>query len=212
MSFDAVIFDLDGTLVDSEALALAAGHRAAQQLGIPFKDQFFTSLIGTDGRTSKARLEAEYGVETAAAFGTAWFASSRALKAEGLAVKPGVTDLLDLLETRGLPRAVATSSGRGSAESSLAVTGLANRFVTVVTRDCVNRAKPHPEPYLTAAERLDVDPTRCLVFEDSTPGAKAGRAAGMTVVLVPDLAPVEAGHAHHVADDVWHGARLAGLF
>src|SRR5690606_38946113 len=91
------------------------------------------------------------------------------------------------LRARGIPTAVATSSRNPHAEHHLGAAGLLELFDTVVTRDDVVNPKPHPEPYLTAAGRLGVDPGRCLALEDSHSGVRAGHAAGMQTVMVPDL-------------------------
>lgn len=211
MPYDAVIFDLDGTLVDTEALALKAGVRAATRLGLRFTDAFFHTLVGGDSHATGAKLAAQFGADNLPAFDIAWREEHGILLTEGLAVKPTAHLLLDLLNVRGIPFAVATSSHMDSARHKLSVSGLAKRVTTLVTRDCVQNPKPHPDPYLTAAARLGVASERCLAFEDSTPGARAARAAGMTVVVVPDIAPVEDGHAHYSAETLVAGARAAGL-
>ena len=84
----------------------------------------------------------------------------------GIPTKPGVVELLDFLDARGLPLAVATSAGRTTAEHHLGQAGLLDRFTAMATRDDVARAKPHPDVYLEAARRLGVAPERCIAFED----------------------------------------------
>lgn len=109
------------------------------------------------------------------------------IEAGQLRPKPGVTELLAWLQERRVPKAVATSSARAKAMHHLWTTGVLNRFGAVVTRDEVERGKPHPDLYLRAAERLGTPPDRCLALEDSYNGVRAARAAGVSVVMVPDL-------------------------
>lgn len=211
MTFQAVVFDLDGTLVDSEAIALESAGQAAARFGLTVRDGFFHTLIGSDFATTRARLVAEFGAEVAPDFDAAWGEAFSALRQAGMPLKPGVSEVLHALAGSGFPRAVATSSGRKGATASLSAAGILDQFATVVTRDCVTHAKPHPEPYLTAAKRLGVPPEHCLAFEDSSTGARSALAAGMTVVVVPDIAPVDAGLGHYRAETVRQGAALAGL-
>ena len=105
----------------------------------------------------------------------------------GVPVKTGAVEFITALRQRGIPTAVATSSRNPHAQHHLGAAGLLDLFETVVTRDDVVHPKPHPEPYLTAARRLGVEPTRCLALEDSHSGVRAAHAAGMQTVMVPDL-------------------------
>lgn len=210
--FDAAIFDLDGTLLDTERLALRAGYAVLTQMGQPHHPGILEDQIGKDGPTGARAIAAVYGrAFPIDDFIARWDQMFLTLLDQGIPLRPGVTDLLGQIAGLGLPRAVATSSGRASATKKLAQTGLAHHFATVVTFDCVTRPKPEPEAFLLAARRLGADPARCIAFEDSDIGSKAARAAGMLVVQVPDLAATTGPHAHHLAPDLLAGARMAGL-
>jgi HAD superfamily hydrolase (TIGR01509 family) len=107
----------------------------------------------------------------------------------GIPTKPGVVELLDFLDARGLKLAVATSAVRTTAEHHLGRAGLLDRFTAVATRDDVARTKPHPDVYLEAARRLGVTPEHCIAFEDSNIGLTAAHAAGTMAIMVPDILP-----------------------
>lgn len=207
MTYQAVIFDLDGTLLDTEAITHAAGIEAFASLGVEVDPAFLHSLIGKDDATGAAIIRAAYPDLDPLIFDRAWVAGARRRMADGIALKPFALDLLDLIKQ---PRAIATSSGRESAARKLSVSRLP-AFAHVVTFDDVARPKPAPDPYLLAARLLGVDPAACIAFEDSDVGAASARAAGMTVVQVPDLVPTDGRHAHHLAPDLLAGARAAGL-
>ena len=207
MTYRAVIFDLDGTLLDTEAITMAAGIEAFASMGIDVDPAFLHGLVGKDDKTGGAIIRAAFPDLDPLRFDRAWVAGSRRRMAAGIPLKPFARELLDLI---ALPRAIATSSGRESAARKLAVSRLP-AFAHVVTFDDVDRPKPAPDPYLLAARLLGVDPASCLAFEDSDTGAASARAAGMTVVQVPDLVPTDGRHAHHLAPDLLSGARAAGL-
>lgn len=207
MTYRAVIFDLDGTLLDTEAITMAAGIEAFASMGIDVDPAFLHGLVGKDDKTGGAIIRAAFPDLDPLRFDRAWVAGSRRRMAAGIPLKPFARELLDLI---ALPRAIATSSGRESAARKLAVSRLPV-FAHVVTFDDVDRPKPAPDPYLMAARLLGVDPAACLAFEDSDTGAASARAAGMTVVQVPDLVPTDGRHAHHLAPDLLAGARAAGL-
>jgi len=206
--YDAILFDLDGTLVDTESVAIETGLAAFAQHGHEVSRAFLESLVGTDDLTAEGLIRAALpGIDLAAVSVTHAAAYDRRMDA-GLAVKPGV---VELLAATPLTAAVVTSSGRVSAHRKLALAGISARFDHVVTREDVAAPKPAPEPYLLAARLPGVPPGRCLVFEDSEPGAEAAHRAGCVVVQVPDVVPSQGRFAHHLASDLLLGARMAGL-
>lgn len=208
MPYDAVIFDLDGTLLDTEAITHEAGLVAFAALGVEVDPAFLHSLVGIDDATNARQIMATFPQLDLAAFAHHWRAEVQARQARGIPLKPGVMDLLAAFDH---PRAIATSSQRDAAHKKLAISGLGAHFSHVVTVDDVTRPKPAPDPFLLAAHLLGADPARCLAFEDSDTGAAAAHAAGMTVVQVPDLTSTLGRHAHHLAPDLLTGARAAGL-
>ena len=189
----AVIFDMDGTLHDTETIYDRAQRDAATALGYSVSDAFWHSLIGIPGIESDAMLRAHLGPDFPFdRFDRDYCARRDAMLADGVTWKPGVGDILDDLAARGVPVAVATSASRRTAEIHLARSGLRARFEIVVTRDDVARGKPHPDPFLLAAASLAIAPEHCLVIEDAFTGIRAAHAAGMMPVLVPDiLVPTE---------------------
>lgn len=207
MSYAAVIFDLDGTLLDTEAITHAAGIEAFAAQGITVDPDFLLSLVGKDDLTGARLIRAAFPTMDPVTFDADWVAGTRRRMAAGIPLKRFAMEVLaQILQ----PCAIATSSTRESAARKLAVSGLP-AFAHVVTFDDVVQPKPAPDPYLLAARLLGVDPATCVAFEDSDVGAASARAAGMTVVQVPDLVPTDGRHAHHLAPDLLAGARAAGL-
>jgi HAD superfamily hydrolase (TIGR01509 family) len=209
--YDALLFDLDGTLIDTESLAMASGLQAFADVGHPVELDFLHRLIGIDQPSSVHLIRNHRPDIDLEALNSHWGAGFRARLDDGLDLKPGTSELLATAPGH-LHRAVVTSSSRKEAHRKIGIAGLAPSFATVVTVDDVAKAKPNPEPYLLAARLLGVDPARCLVFEDSETGAESAHRAGCVVVQVPDIVPASGRWAHHVAIDLMSGARLAGLF
>jgi len=210
--FDAVVFDLDGTLIDTESLCNEAGVEACANLGLPVDMAFFESLAGIDDRT-RARLIGEHVGATleVEGFFAEWDRLCSERFAQGIPLKAGALDLMGRLRAMGIPMAIATSSRAGPAGEKITAAGLMPFLRTVVTVDDVAAPKPAPDAYLLAVERLGADPSRALAFEDSETGARAAHAAGLTVVQVPDLHGTLGAHAHHVAATLIEGAVAAGL-
>jgi HAD superfamily hydrolase (TIGR01509 family) len=214
---DAVILDMDGLMLDTEPVSERCWKAAAREIGREIDDALFARKIGRTMPEDHALLRERFGaVFPAEALGRRARALFRAtLEAEGVAHKPGLLDLLALLDLRRVPRAVATSSRLADARRQLACAGVLDRVHAVAGGDEVRAGKPAPDVFLLAAERLGIDPARCAVLEDSGPGIHAARAAGMTAILVPDgvepLPDVRAAASVVVAS--LHEARdvLAGL-
>ena len=207
--YDALMFDLDGTLIDSESLAVASGLAAFAEAGFPVDLDFMHRLVGISGAGSVAIIRARHPAIAMDRLDALWRRGFQASVQTSLTLKPGVTELLS--HSPHLPRVLVTSSRRVEAHAKLAQVGLGQSFAHVVTVDDVTRPKPEPEAYLLAASLLGVSPARCLVFEDSEAGSEAAHRAGCVVVQVPDVVPSRGKWAHHLAVDLMSGARAAGL-
>jgi len=186
--FDAIVFDMDGTLLDTELVFRDIVYDVSAGLGFEMTETIHFAMVGSSHETTNRLLVEAYGVT----FPYAMFDQQcRALMKEKMSlavpVKAGVHELLAELKARRIPTAVATSSRSPHAIGHLGAAGLLEAFETIVTRDDVTNPKPHPEPYLLAAGRLGVDPRNCLAVEDSHAGVRAAHAAGMQTIMVPDL-------------------------
>ena len=184
----AVVFDMDGLLVDTEQVVFEAMRAAAAGAGAEVSLDLFKRLVGLPAHASDEIVTEHFG----AGFDMiAWRTEVRRrfldIAAAGVALKAGVLELLDVLDARALPRGVATSSTRDAVDHSLGQHGLVERFDVIVSRELQTRHKPHPEPFLKAAAALAVDPADCLALEDSYNGVRAAAAAGMMTIMVPDL-------------------------
>ena len=188
--FAAVVFDMDGLLIDSEAIYREAWVQGALALGYSDTVAFFTSIIGVPYRDCLPLIAAHFGPDFPMdAFERTCNERLADLAADGFPLKPGVCELLDTLAQQDLPLAVATSSRRDSASRHLSGVGIAGFFTCIVGREDVARGKPHPDLYEQATRSLGSDPAKCLALEDSWTGVRAAVAAGLATVMVPDLAP-----------------------
>ena len=194
----AVLFDLDGLILDSEPVYRAAWQEAARELGFNLTDQLYLSLVGRTNEDGEAFLVETFGAGfPVVRFRERWAQLWRhRVRRHGIATKPGLTELLGLLDARGVPKVVATSSAREDA--LLALGALAGRFDAIVSGEDVRAGKPAPDIFLEAAAHVRVPPTRCLVLEDSEVGVEAAYAAGTTIIMVPDLKPPSAEAAARV--------------
>lgn len=190
----AVLFDMDGLLVDSEPLWFVIEREVAERLGAPWGEADQEALIGGSLERTVSYLLAK--AEDAATAGredvARWLVEgmARLVLARGLPLQPGAARLLADLEAAGVPCALVTASFRVIMDAVLKVTGLS--FGVTVCGEDVQRGKPDPEPYLRAAALLNVPPPGCVVLEDSPTGIAAARAAGCPVIAVPSV-PVSPG-------------------
>jgi HAD superfamily hydrolase (TIGR01509 family) len=192
----AVIFDMDGLMLDSERAIVECMGRAARELGHDLPDTLWRSMVGHSEGVCRGILDEALGEAQRTALLERSNAHYEVTVAAGISHRPGLVELLDLLDLHRLPRAVATSTRRPLALRKLEASGLLARFDAVCTSSDVARAKPAPDVYLLAASALGVAPAQCLALEDSPTGVRAALAAGMLPIQVPDLVPPdEAVHA-----------------
>lgn len=189
MGIEAVIFDMDGLLIDSERVSQQAFLDTAADYQLGDVHELFLSLVGCNENTHKQQLQAALGHKLdAVQFRLDWIDRYLAALADGIPpLLPGVEDTLRWLHAQGIKKAVATSSGRQAAEKKLAGNGIDHYFSTVTTGDDVVVSKPNPEIFLKAAASIQVDPQKAWALEDSENGVKASVAAGMSVIQVPNL-------------------------
>ncbi len=205
---DAVIFDMDGLLLDSERIALTVFNETCAHFGLPDQFDLFKQMIGTNNQLGRQILTRGLEGQTDS---VAFIAHCDALYQEAtlsrpIPLRPGALELLEWLQHKGLPAAVATSSNTAKANHKLNAAGIIQFFVTVTGGDQVQNSKPAPDIFLHAAKSIQADPRRCLALEDSENGVRAAVAAGMKVIQVPDLvAPTASlltlGHQVHASLD-----------
>ena len=187
----AVLFDMDGLLVDTEPQWFAAETATVTQLGGSWGKQQQEDLLGSNLPVAADYMieHTDSGLDQATVMQMLMDNMTREL-ATSVVVQPGVNELLSALELAGVPMALVTSSVRLHVDAVLAQLPSAP-FQHYVTADDVHNLKPHPEPYLTALDLLRVDAQNVVVLEDSPAGITAAEAAGCHVVAVPSVVPIE---------------------
>ncbi|HET7408466.1 MAG TPA: HAD family phosphatase [Mycobacteriales bacterium] len=191
----AVLFDMDGLLVDSEPLWTVAEEELAAEFGGVWSEQIKAAIVGTRLDVSVPAILEWYAVpptpdrvEWAASF---LLRRMVELFESELPLAPGAVTLLDALGARRVPVGLVSSSYRVLVEAALGQLGR-ERFAVTLAGDEVGHGKPHPEPYLTACAALGVDPAGCVVLEDAPSGIAAAEAAGCIAVAVPSVAAIVA--------------------
>ncbi|WP_342779349.1 HAD family phosphatase [Nonomuraea turkmeniaca] len=191
MTMEAVFFDMDGLLVDSERVWLEIETEVMGRLGARWTPEHQAHLVGGSMERTVGYMLAVSGSSVPGATVRQWMLDGMVTRlSAGVRLMPGASELLDAVRAEGVPLGLVTSSLKEIADAVLKGVGR-DRFDIVVTADDVSHTKPDPEPYLTAAALLGVEPVRCVVLEDSPNGVAAATAAGCAVVAVPNLLPVE---------------------
>ena len=190
----AVIFDMDGLMLDTERYGERFHRRALEERGIPFLEEVTARITGRNHAEVHRILLEAYGAdypfeEVRARIGELW---EEYLSEHPVPVKPGLFQLLEYLKKEGIPAAVATSTSRPIALSRLEKAGIAPYLSVMVFGDMVERSKPEPDIFLAAAEKLGSKPGETMVLEDSPNGILAAHRAGMLPVMIPDMLPPDA--------------------
>ena len=187
----AVLFDMDGLLVDTEPLWLETETAVMARLGAPWTPQDQQALLGGSMQRTVSYLLGKATRPVPPETVARWMLDGMLDRAADgrVVVRPGARELVAEVAAAGLPYALVTSSERRFAEAVLAATGMT--FPVTVCGEDVTATKPDPEPYLLAAKLLDADPARCVVLEDSPNGVASAAAAGCRVLAIPSLVPIQ---------------------
>ncbi|WP_300039323.1 HAD family phosphatase [uncultured Roseobacter sp.] len=215
-TLQAVVFDMDGLLLDTEQVYFEGFRTALAGLGLRQDDDLFRRLVGTNRALGRQLLaEGLSGHVTLEEFDAAWDDKVTERLADCIPVKPGVRTLAEHLQEREIPYIIATSTGTEKAHLHLERAGLGTLFPNVVGGDQVAASKPAPDIYLCATARLGHDPANCVAFEDSPNGVRAAHAAGLITVQIPDIVAPDAELlklGHYIASDLIAGAQVVGLW
>ncbi|MDE7195185.1 MAG: HAD family phosphatase [Oscillospiraceae bacterium] len=185
----AVIFDLDGLILDTEKLLVKFWCQAANEAGFPMQTEHALHIRSLGRKFAIPYLSEIFGPE----FDYMKIRSRRMelmaehIREHGLEKKPGLEELLSYLQRNRIPAAVATATDKNRAEEYLQQTGLLHYFSNIVCATMVENGKPKPDIYLFAAARLGLKPQECMALEDSPNGIYAASSAGCVTVMVPDL-------------------------
>ena len=196
---EAVLFDMDGLLVDTEPLWFETESEVMARLGAPWTKSDQERLLGGSMEHTVGYLLAKATRPAPPAQVARWMTDGmlRRAAAGRVIVRPGARELLAEVAAAGIPHALVTGSQREFTEAVVASTGLT--FTATVTGDDVARPKPDPEPYLLAAKLLDAAPENCVALEDSPSGVTSATGAGCRVVAVPSLIPIPPASGRLVA-------------
>lgn len=186
--FEALLFDMDGLLLDTEGMSLSVLSATVEKAGFVWSAEVGRQLIGRNAQDGDEVMRQHYGFSFDVKQIRQNFiqAYEQHIRNEIVPHKAGAESLLKVLQSKQVLRALVTSSRRRLTDLKLAKSGLAKYFPVQICGDEISRGKPDPEGYLLAAEKLGVEPDKCLVLEDSMPGIRAAIAAGMSAAWIPD--------------------------
>ncbi|MBQ8231358.1 MAG: HAD family phosphatase [Lachnospiraceae bacterium] len=189
MKIEAVVFDMDGVLFDTERLYMDGWCQVAKKRGIRGMEEVAVECIGLNSHDTRQLVLERFGqdfayVEFRNAV-SAWLKTR--IKIYGLPIKPGVHKILTYLQQKEIPMGLASSTSYHSVLDHLKVAGIVDYFKVIVAGDMIEHAKPQPDIYFLTCRKMGVDPANVIAIEDSPNGIKSAHDAGAKVIMVPDL-------------------------
>ena len=205
---NAVIFDMDGVLIDSERISFKCYEEVFKEYNYTIDEEFYLSLIGRNLEGIKAKMEEKYGQDLPfdIIYKKKADLAHEVTDKNGVIVKPGVHEILDYLNEKKYKIAVASSTRKERVLELLGQAKIKDKVHFIIGGDQVENSKPNPEIFLKAAEGLNVEPEKCLVIEDSDAGIRAAYAAKMIGIHVPDMKFLEEDNkdlAHKVCESLF---------
>lgn len=198
MKLEAVIFDMDGVLVDTETVTFDQFKKILNKNNYQIEKEFYLTLIGKNQKMISEILTNHYGANYPYDKISDELISqlNKLVDIKGVDVKKGVYELIDYLKDNNIKIAVATSSKRERAEKVLSKIEILDKINYVICGDEIINSKPDPEIFLKAANKLNVDSSTCIVIEDSDAGIQAAYKAGMLPIHVPDMKELDDENKH----------------
>lgn len=187
----AVIFDMDGLILDTEKLLVKYWCAAANEAGFPMQREHALNIRSLARKFAIPYLQGIFGkdFDYVKIRGRRMEMMNDYLSGHGLETKPGINELLDWLNAHNIPAAVATATDFERTEKYLTEAGIFKKFSRIVCASMVESGKPEPDIYIYAAKQLGLDPSECMALEDSPNGVRSASGAGCVTVMVPDLTP-----------------------
>ena len=186
--YEAVIFDMDGVIFDTEAVYLESCVTAAKLLGMGDVRELCLSCIGITAEKTKEKYAGAFGdTQLLEKF---WVCAKELASGQfekEIPVKSGAREILEYLNSKNIPLVLASSTKTEIVIKELILTNLFRFFKKIIGGDTVQHSKPHPEIFLKASDIIKIPPEKCIVIEDSFNGVRAAKAAGMQCVMIPDL-------------------------
>ena len=212
--FRAVLFDMDGTLIDTEKYFRVCWPKALAAFGYKMSDEQSLAMRSLGRPFAPELLRKWFGEELdyASVRGKRMEIMEEVLAREGIEVKTGARELLSFLRERGITTAVVTATGMEQAGRRLKQVGLADYFDRIISAAQVEKGKPSPDVYLYACESLGVKPQECMAVEDSPNGVMSAYRAGCSVVMVPDQTEPDEGLMKRLYARVDTLDNISGLF